>query len=420
MSKKAWSYVFIIYLLGFASWISISDITNIPSESWIVFLVLTILATGWQLFKAEAPTHQLYHPSYVFFFAGLMVLSPFQFGLLIIISHLIEWGKERITGSEHLRDWYIQPFNIAMHLLVGFFAYRVYFFLNPEPLPLATTTGFIAATVAAIVYAFMNHAIIGMVLMLARNISFRESNTLDPENISMDVVMLVMGYISAILIGIGHLLVIAIMAPLFYINRALVVPALKVKANTDPKTGLWNAEYFLTSLDAELNRSQRFGRPMTVVMADLDLLRNINNVYGHLGGDAVLIGVADLLKKMVRDYDVVARFGGEEFSILMPEIGAAEALDRINQIRLAVEAAEFTSPTSGSKIKATMSFGLADLNNEQRITKDIVHHADVAVYQSKVNGRNRITIYQEGDAERLGFPTEAEYMEARNQAPVPE
>jgi diguanylate cyclase (GGDEF)-like protein len=141
--------------------------------------------------------------------------------------------------------------------------------------------------------------------------------------------MFVMVYIVAILHQLNSWLIVTALTPLYLIYRALSVPKLKQQANTDSKTGLWNAEYFIHALDVELMRSTRYRRPLSVIMADIDLLRNINNTYGHLGGDAVLIGVAKILTEHFREYDIICRFGGEEFAILLPETSPGSAYSRV-------------------------------------------------------------------------------------------
>jgi diguanylate cyclase (GGDEF)-like protein len=128
-------------------------------------------------------------------------------------------------------------------------------------------------------------------------------------------------------------------------------------------------------------------------MADLDLLRNINNTYGHLAGDEVLIGVAKILKASVREYDIAARFGGEEFAILLPETTIQQAYERAEHIRKAIEGAEFMVPTNTSPIRATMSFGIACRESFSQITDEIIHNADTALYHSKLSGRNRAYAY---------------------------
>src|SRR4029078_5408165 len=113
-------------------------------------------------------------------------------------------------------------------------------------------------------------------------------------------------------------------ARLLLIPRALSVPQLQAEARVDPKTGLFNARYFASALTEELVRAQRLDRPLSLIMADLDLLREINNTYGHLAGDAVLKGIAEVFRAELRHYDVPARFGGEELSILAPAPAPAQ------------------------------------------------------------------------------------------------
>jgi diguanylate cyclase (GGDEF)-like protein/putative nucleotidyltransferase with HDIG domain len=181
--------------------------------------------------------------------------------------------------------------------------------------------------------------------------------------------------------------------PLYLIYTTLKVPALERKTEIDPKTGLYNARYFSEVLKKELDRANNFDRPLTVVLADLDLLRNINNTYGHLAGDEVLIGVADILKDSGREYDIVARFGGEEFIILMPETTPEEAYPHIENLRSSIETAVFSVPTSLTPIEVTVSFGIAGRMGFSESPNDIVHNADSALYHSKLNGRNRTCAY---------------------------
>jgi diguanylate cyclase (GGDEF)-like protein len=181
--------------------------------------------------------------------------------------------------------------------------------------------------------------------------------------------------------------------PIYMIYSTLRVPALERKTEIDAKTGLFNHEYFKQQVTNELSRANRFDRPLAIIMADLDLLRNINNTYGHLAGDEVLIGVARMLKQSVREYDVAARFGGEEFSILLPETNIQQAYERAESLRRAIEEMEFTIPTSVLPIRVTMSFGLACRESFGQTTDEIIHHADTALYHSKLSGRNRAYAY---------------------------
>ena len=402
MSKRAWVYVIFIILSGGVLTVVAYFLRDTSAPTWLSFALLTGLATISQLFKSEAPSHQLYHPAIIFLFAGVILLDPFLFSLVVLIAHLVEWAKERLRKSNHLKAWYLQPFNISMHIIVGITAQQIYLRINPIENDGGSFEGLVAAATAALVYVILNHLLVGQALVLARKVSWSESGILHLENLSTDFVMTMIGFVVAILVRLNPLWILPPLTPLYLIYRALAVPILKQQANTDPKTGLWNAEYFLNALDAELSRTTRYNRPLTVVMADLDLLRNINNAYGHLGGDAVLMGVAQTLRDHLREYDVIARFGGEEFAILMPEIFPEDAYLRVENVRRAVERAEFEAPTTRKRIKATMSFGITGVNGEFITAKEIIHHADVAVYAAKMRGRNCTRFYSEEVARTLG------------------
>src|SRR5438046_7747278 len=125
-------------------------------------------------------------------------------------------------------------------------------------------------------------------------------------------------------------------------------------------------------------------------MADLDLLREINNNYGHLAGDAVLKGIADVFRQQLRHYDIPARFGGEEFSILLPETPPEQAMEIAERIRRAVAEREFEVETAAEPIRATVSLGVAGFPKDGLDANELIHQADLAVYRGKLQGRNRV------------------------------
>ena len=215
-----------------------------------------------------------------------------------------------------------------------------------------------AGIAATLVYVILNHTIVAVMLRLARGMRLRETGLLSFQSLSNEMVVGLLGFG---LVSFWHtnpwLIPIGI-APMLLIHRSLAVPALEEEARVDPKTGLFNARHFATSLAEELGRAVRFERPMSLIMADLDLLRDINNTYGHLAGDAVLRGIAQIFRAQLRHYDVPARFGGEEFSILLPETPPDQALEIAERIRRAVAEASFEVETSSEPIRATVSIGV--------------------------------------------------------------
>lgn len=160
-------------------------------------------------------------------------------------------------------------------------------------------------------------------------------------------------------------------------------------ANKDGLTGLTNRRHFMQSAEVELQRAQRYRRPVTVAMADLDFFKKLNDTYGHAAGDAVLCAFANLVEDTLRQSDLVCRYGGEEFAFLFPEIGPAET-EKLAE-RLRVRCAEMEVPLpDGRSVKATVSMGLADAS--ECPIEIALKRADEALYEAKRLGRNRVML----------------------------
>jgi diguanylate cyclase (GGDEF)-like protein/putative nucleotidyltransferase with HDIG domain len=199
-----------------------------------------------------------------------------------------------------------------------------------------------------------------------------------------------LGYIIAILWDLNPALILPALSPLALMYHALKVPQLQQEAQTDAKTGLLNPRHFNRCYAEEMARAQRFNRPLALIMADLDLLRTINNTYGHLAGDVVISGIGKIIRTQVRDYDITGRFGGEEFAIILPETSVGEAIAVAERIRRAIEEADFKVSTHPTPIHATMSLGVACFPDDATTVTELSHKADVAVYQAKLRGRNQV------------------------------
>lgn len=393
MSKWAWVYLGAMLVLAGVLVCSAGAAFNPAAVDWPTFVILASLAVLAQVFKTEAPSHQSYRPPLMVTFAAILLLPPLLFSVVIAVAHLAGWAATSLRKHSSLRDGYLQPFYIAMHISLAALAGLLFETLSGGQADFRTVQAVLAALVAALVFTGLNHLLMGEALYVGRGVNWKESGSFEIESVLMDLMVALMGISLAALLQLNAWLLLPALSPTYLVSRALSVPTLKRQASTDPKTGLWNDHYFMQVLEAELARSARNNRPLTVVVADLDLLRNINNTFGHLAGDAVLVGVAQILKNLVREYDVVARFGGEEFAILLPETQYREAFQRVEALRQAIEGAHFTATTCSKPIRATMSFGVAGRNGEEHTGKDIIHNADLAVYEAKLRGRNQTCIF---------------------------
>jgi diguanylate cyclase (GGDEF)-like protein/putative nucleotidyltransferase with HDIG domain len=392
MSYRAWTYIGAVMLTATVLGVlALSDVAWASSE-WLTFATLVVLATCAQIFRADGPNHIAFFATPVFWFAGVLLLPPSSFVLLVTIPHLIEWVwvKTRLKNSAHLHAWYIQPFNIAKHIIAGSGAQWVYAVAKVYTPLLLIPSSILAVIITVVTYLLIDEFLLGQVLVLARGISWRESGIWTAENLLPEFVMLCGGATVATLWAVDAWMILPALAPLALIYQALRVPKLKEEAHTDGKTGLYNALHFTKLFTDELERAKRFERPLAFIMADLDLLRDINNTYGHLAGDAVLARIARIIQETTREYDIAGRFGGEEFAIVLPEAGPIEAQVLAERIRQTVATTNFEVPTSPAPIHITMSLGVACFPQDTTTQTDLVHEADVAVYQAKLQGRNRV------------------------------
>jgi len=163
--------------------------------------------------------------------------------------------------------------------------------------------------------------------------------------------------------------------------------ALESLANEDRLTGLMNRRHFMLTADAELQRAQRYRRPVTVGMADLDHFKNLNDTYGHAAGDTVLRAFAALMQETMRQSDLVCRYGGEEFAFVFPESGLEEAARLAERFR-ATCADHDIRLSDGRMVRVTLSIGLADAS--ACALEVALKHADEALYDAKHQGRNRV------------------------------
>ena len=163
----------------------------------------------------------------------------------------------------------------------------------------------------------------------------------------------------------------------------------KKLANTDPLTHLYNRRFFTEQAEKEYQRVQRYSLSMTLISIDIDHFKTINDKFGHPAGDQVLTEVAKQLKANLRKTDILARIGGEEFSILLPETTAQAAMIFAERIRVEQSNLRITGDWQGI-IKLSISIGVSSLNTKDKAFDALFSRADKALYQAKKSGRNRV------------------------------
>ncbi len=159
---------------------------------------------------------------------------------------------------------------------------------------------------------------------------------------------------------------------------------------TDGLTSLWNRRQFDLRLAAEQQRGVRFGEPFSIILLDLDQMKAVNDTLGHQAGDALLIELARRLASGVRDVDLVARFGGDEFGLILPSTGIAGALRLAEKVRSAIGDVPIDVDPKVSPVKATVSIGVASYPEHGSTGRDLIKGADAALYKAKAAGGNRV------------------------------
>jgi two-component system, cell cycle response regulator len=156
----------------------------------------------------------------------------------------------------------------------------------------------------------------------------------------------------------------------------------------DGLTQVYNKRYFMEFLEREMARGLRYGRPLSLMMIDVDHFKEVNDRHGHLAGDAVLRELAMKVKSKVRREECLARFGGEEFALVTPESGPDKARKFAEKIRATVEAQKFVF--DGKPVSVTVSIGIADMTPEFTEPELFIRSADEKLYVAKEQGRNRV------------------------------
>ncbi|TXK39069.1 GGDEF domain-containing protein [Nonomuraea sp. C10] len=283
-------------------------------------------------------------------------------------------------------------FSAAAIGLAGCAASLLFHGLAPEAWPLSGSDSatIMLAILAAVVFALINTALIAIAAHTANPDLGWRAVLWDRESFTLDVVELCLGVTVTVGCGLHPILLLLALPPVVLLQRSLLHAQLQAAARTDAKTGLLNAAAWQREADTEIVRARRTGETLALLIIDIDHFKRVNDAHGHLAGDLVLVNVADVLRGQLRDYDLVGRFGGEEFVVLLPGADLHEARRVAERLRARI--GRMSVPADEAVISVTVSAGVALMSEHGDDLIELLAAADLALYRAKELGRNRVCV----------------------------
>lgn len=362
-------------------------------HDWLIFGILAIASIvhmqavpGIERIRQGVPVNAPYVDlKSVWTFAGLLLLPPSLSVALVAITcvHL------RLRLRMQTFRWL---YGSATVLLATYAAASVLYAGLPRGaypgLP-HSWQGVAVIALAAAVRWFVNFALVVVIILMSAPKTPAQEALGSFTNSLVEVAALSLGAVTALVTVVDPWYIAMVMPLLLVMHRNLLLRQYEVAARTDTKTGLANAMHWSQIARSELVRAERDGTSVGVVMLDLDHFKRINDTYGHLTGDAVLKAVAEALRKESRDYDLVGRFGGEEFMILTPDIDSVDLTSIAERFRRCIGGLSVTSPDTHETVTVTASAGVVAYPSGGGDLDELLLAADAALYEAKETGRNR-------------------------------
>jgi len=383
-----------------ALWMAAALLTESVSRAELVrFAVLTALVIAFQQISPRiermrirlADSHSIDMTS-VWTFAGVIAL-PAGLAAVLAIFGAVSMSVVRLRAGVHI---YRQMFTAATVILACLTGSTI---VHHAAGPLGHLSGGAAAAgivlLAMVLYTAVNTSMIaGAIFLSARPLPVRALFGTAEEN-GLEVATLCLGGMTGLTVVYTPWLTVLAVVPLVALQRGALVKQLEVAATTDPKTGLLNAVAWRQVAQKEVARAARDRHTVAVMIIDMDRFKEVNDTYGHLVGDAVLVSVADRLTSELRQYDSIGRFGGEEFVAILPEVDLLTARAISHRILGRIRELEVFSPGAPSVPLGgfSASIGLALYPTHGADIEGLMHVADSALYAAKSAGRDRVECF---------------------------
>ncbi|MDQ2836305.1 MAG: GGDEF domain-containing protein [Actinomycetota bacterium] len=342
--------------------------------------------------RARLAAHTHVDMTSVWTFSAAMVLPPALILPLCVIIIVDVWLRH---GRQSGMRPYRQVFAASVVVSACYISRAVMLALGahsgnlPESVTAVLTIGF-----GLVVYLLVNAAVLHTAIYLAVRPESLRSLLNSWQDISLEISTLCLGGLTALALVYQPLLALLVVPPMFVLQRSVLTKQLEVAATTDAKTGLLNAATWHHVATREIARASREKHSAAVLIIDMDNFKNINDNFGHLVGDDVLLAVAGCLAEEMRGYDSIGRFGGEEFVAVLSDVDELTALTISERIRKRIALLEVPARNEDQPAltELSASIGVACFPEHGSEVEVLLHAADAALYVAKRAGRNRVEI----------------------------
>jgi diguanylate cyclase (GGDEF)-like protein len=340
----------------------------------------------------------------VWTFAGALLLPPVQAAGIAVVLQLHLWRRSWYPRV----PLYRQLFSIATIVLACLAAGGVVGLTRPGDPAGLSGLGLGTIVLALLTYAVVNSALVGGAIIMSSTPPDIAGAIGEWDDNVLELATLSLGALTAVGLVVNPFLGLFALPAVLLLHRAVLVRHLEEAVNTDDKTGLLTAAAWHTRAERELTKPG--AAPSAVLVMDLDHFKDVNDHHGHVAGDIVLGAVADGLQDEVRDHDLVGRFGGEEFVVLLAGVGSAdgdEVLAIAERIRLRVAGLRVEIPTPDGPLTVaglTASIGAAVHPGHGDDVGTLMQAADAALYAAKRAGRNTVRLAAQPPSDTVAAP----------------
>jgi diguanylate cyclase (GGDEF)-like protein len=392
-----WTCNLIAIVIFLFSWqLETIQVSEFYPARYIIWLILVCIARHGGLFdfvdsKLSAGI------GCVVEFAALVILPFPLFALSIVISCVINMiGRVR---KKHREPFLGPDFNASATIIVGFVSKSV--FINITEASLNSELLFtIALFLATLLFGILRIFLINTLISLDEGIAWKTGPAIEADTVLTEGLLLITGAILAITYLYNPYLILFLIAP------ALLLQNLLKKANKaeliyiDEKTGIHNYRYFDEKINQSYLASKKNGTPLSLIFGDMDNLRYVNNNFGHSIGDDAIASVGQVFKQSRQEKFTAARFGGEEFIMILPAISKETAFYHAEAIRKKVKELDIRSEKD-EKVPLSISLGIASFPEDAQDIQALIQAADEALYEAKRKGKDQVYIYETANEEKL-------------------